>query len=291
MTGKPTLGLDTSALNRLVKDPNSEPIIAAILAGYSVCLPSMSFEEVIATSEPGLRERLVAICRRLLSAGYCIWPAHWLIDRHVKAFHDNPSQYDWRNVPVADSEFQDEILRGTFANDDTLVSAQAAELRRLQDEFESFFQRPAQANGSPSSFDDWLKVSEQPGGSFWNTARLIYDGAFGSTSTLPAAPALSNPPDEVSLKAFVDACPPMRAFIYALELTLYDRTLRAPKSPAFKAGRNDQMMSVFLPYCEVFLTNDSGQLKSLHEVAGKAGLTVKVKSHDEFCASFIVPTS
>jgi len=83
---------------------------------------------------------------------------------------------------------------------------------------------------------------------------------------------LSNPPDDAVLKTFLDLCPPMRAIVYAFELTHYDRSLRKEKALSYKAGRNDQMMAVYLPYCDQFLTDDKQQHRCLTEVASRAGI-------------------
>lgn len=275
-------------MNRLVKDLDPEPFTAAILSGYAVCLPEMSFEEILATRDPELRSKLMRICQRVLSVGYCIQPAHWVIDLHVKAFHGDPTGYDWRNVNVRAAEIEEEIRRGDFVNDIVLVEQQATELRRLQDEFEGLFQKSTRTIGVPSSFDEWLVESKAPGGSFWNTARLLYEGAFGSTSAIDKSTTLAKSPNEATLKSLLDTCPPVRAYVYALELTLYDRSLRPLNAPAYKAGRNDQLMAVFLPYCDLFLTNDGGQEKSLCEAASKAGIPVVVRSYNDFCARLIV---
>ena len=39
---------------------------------------------------------------------------------------------------------------------------------------------------------------------------------------------------------------------------------------------NDLFMSVHLPYCDWFVTNDDGQAKSLRVVAAHAGLETKI---------------
>jgi hypothetical protein len=288
MTLKPRVGLDTSALNRLVKDSAPEPIIAGILAGFDVVLPTMSYEEVLSTRNEELRIKLHNICRRLLTSGICIMPPHWVIDKHVKTFHGNPQGYDWRQVPVRASVIEEEIHRSEFVFDAVLVEQQATELRRLQDEFESFFQRSTVSAGTPKSFADWLALSKQTGGSLWNTTRLLYEGAFGPTSAIDKAVNLASPPEDSTLNTFITACPPVTAVVYALELTLFDRSVRPLNEPSFKAGRNDQLMSVYLPYCDQFLTDDRGQHKSLTEVAEKAGVSVQVRLFDEFSSSFII---
>lgn len=265
-----------------------EPFIAAILSGYNVRIPEMSFGEILATHDPELRKKLHTVCRRLLQVGTCIKPAHWVIDLHIKKFHANPNSYDWRSVDVRAADIEAEIHNGEFVEDDKLNQEQAAELRRLQDEFESWFLRSTATTGKPQSFAEWLTQSKVSGGSFWNTARLLYEAAFGPTSTVDTASVLTTSPDEATLEIFLDACPPVRALVYALELTLYDHGLRIENRPAYKAGRNDQMMAVFLPYCDQFLTNDRPQHKGLNEVAMTADIPVRVRLHDHFCSSHLV---
>lgn len=287
MSEKPVLALDTSALNRLAKDSDSEPFIAAILSGYSICLLEMSFEEALATPDVNIRKKLVSVCSRLLGVGYCILPAHWLFDMHIKTFHHNPTSYEWRKVAVRANFIEEEIQRGECAADEKLVEQQAIELRRLQDEFETAFKKSTATN-RPSTFNEWLVQSRVDGGSFWNSARGLYEHAFGEHSAIDASAILINPPDEATLKSFLGACPPVRAMVYAFELVHYDRSLRLDNRLSFKAGRNDQMMAVFLPYCDQFLTNDGQQERCLREVASCADIPVRVRSYDDFCSSLLV---
>ncbi len=50
----------------------------------------------------------------------------------------------------------------------------------------------------------------------------------------------------------------------------------------FCADRNDLMMSVYLPYCEYFLSNDREQIKSLREVASTAAIDAEVLLLEDF---------
>jgi hypothetical protein len=287
MAGKPLLALDNSVVNRLGKDADPEPFMAAILTGYSVRLPEMSFEEALATREPSTRNKLIGICRRLLNVGYCILPAHWLFDLHIKTFHSDPANYDWRKVNARAATIEAEIQRGDYPQDQVFVEQQASELRRLQEEFEGAFSESPSAN-RPNSFHEWLRRSQAEGGSFWNTARGLYEHAFGKHSAVDPNAALIDSPDEATLRSFLAACPPVRAMVYAFELTHYDRSLRLKNRPAYKAGRNDQMMAVYLPYCDQFLTDDGPQEKCLLEVASCADIPVQVRSYDDFCSSFLL---
>lgn len=74
----------------------------------------------------------------------------------------------------------------------------------------------------------------------------------------------------------------MRSIVYAFELTHYDRSLRKENALSYKAGRNDQMMAVYLPYCDQFLTDDKQQHRCLTEVASSAGIPTQVRFYDDF---------
>jgi hypothetical protein len=289
MSQKPIIALDTSVLNRLVKDTDPEPFIAAILTGYAIRIPEMSYGEIAATRNPEVRKKLHDVCRRLLNVGMCIMPAHWIIDLHIKQFHHNPGHYNWLNVSARATIIEEEIQRGDFVNDEFLVEKQATALRCLQDEFEGAFPRSSRETGIPCTFNEWLVESQAGGGSFWNTASGLYKAAFGSNSAIDTSVVLDSAPDDATVKLLLNACPPFRAMVYAFELTHYDRSLRPiNRGPAYKAKRNDQMMAVFLPYCDQFLTNDGDQLKCLREVASCAHIPVNVRSYDDFCSSLIV---
>ena len=59
---------------------------------------------------------------------------------------------------------------------------------------------------------------------------------------------------DAMLKRFDDCCPPFRAFVTAISLSFYDRCIRHLSGPKFSAGRNDQMMSIYLPYADQFIS-------------------------------------
>jgi hypothetical protein len=54
----------------------------------------------------------------------------------------------------------------------------------------------------------------------------------------------------------MDACPPFRAICYGLVGTWFDVSL-APQVFKKLAGRNDQMMAVYLPYCSRFVKQET----------------------------------
>jgi hypothetical protein len=247
---RPILGLDTSVINRLTRAKDAKSILAAMLSGYTLRIPEMAVGEIMGTRAPGRRMNLLTTCRRLLQSGSCLLPAQSVLDLHIQGFHLNPSTYGWRKINIRSHAVEREIQSGDFVDDEASVEQLAAQMRRLQDEFEEWFKPGSLLSRRFDSFADWQRQSKSSGGSFWNTAGLLYEGAFGQTSAVDTQVAFHTPPTDATLASFIDVCPPVRALIYALELTLYDRIHRAENRQAFKAGRNDQMMAVYLPYCD-----------------------------------------
>ena len=63
-------------------------------------------------------------------------------------------------------------------------------------------------------------------------------------------------------------------------LAIYDRSIR--EQPIRPAGRLDMYMATYLPYGDIFVSCDPGQIASLKIVAEEAKLGVSVLSFEEF---------
>jgi len=75
----------------------------------------------------------------------------------------------------------------------------------------------------------------------------------------------------------------------ALCAAQFDRCVRPQNvGPSLRAGRNDTFMSVCLPYCDNFVTDDPSQLACYREVLSIAGLDVVVSSYEGFRKGFLV---
>ena len=111
----------------------------------------------------------------------------------------------------------------------------------------------------------------------WYKAQFYYDLVTTMDST------------EVTVKEFAAACPPFLALIYAVFLPWYNNAVRDPNTgERVIAGSNDLYMSVYLPYVDMFVTDDQDQEKALREVARLAKLETKILSYDDFCATLPV---
>jgi hypothetical protein len=130
----------------------------------------------------------------------------------------------------------------------------------------------------PVDFDSYVHGMQGNGGQFWQFAEMLYESAVNLT------------PDESTVLNFVDVCPPFRAFLYALALTWYDRCIRPSSEEEFNAGRNDQMMAVYLPYCDQFITAEKKgmQERCLRESARAADIPVSIRSYDDFYEGFCI---
>ena len=101
---------DTSALNRLADDPNSEALLSVLRANHFVRLPFTVVSESIASKNPERRKTLLRVCKRLLTAsGDCIEPSHEIIRMMVARFEKGlPTNV---SVDVRMLEAEREILR------------------------------------------------------------------------------------------------------------------------------------------------------------------------------------
>ena len=80
-----------------------------------------------------------------------------------------------------------------------------------------------------------------------------------------------------------------RSVLYAMFVPWYNKAVRDYfAGEKLDAGSNDLFMSVYLPYCDRFVTDDEGQHKSLREVVSVAGLETEILSYDDFCKSILV---
>ena len=74
-------------------------------------------------------------------------------------------------------------------------------------------------------------------------------------------------------------------------MSWYDLGVRDPHvGEKFRAGGNDLFMSIYLPYCNRFVTakRNGEQEKCLREVVFLAGPETEVLSYDSFCNSHFV---
>lgn len=278
MDARPILTFDTSAINKLAKDPDSEAseaLVAGLRSGFFVRLSFTSVEEVVATTSGECRRMLLDVCRRLVSSGDCIDPTGEILRKMVAHFEGGPP-FDWRTICVRLPEAEREIARLENFPDD-LAKKVRAEQQISDEAFDKVYNdaKPhfarlfAPGTGRvPGSASELVARLQE---TFWRTARNLY------------ARYAKNHTDETTIRRFVKQCDPFHALLVAFFAAAYDRCVRPQNvGPSFKSDSGDTLMAVCLPYCHQFVTNDAGQLACYSEVVSLVGLGVTVRSYEEF---------
>jgi len=277
---KPTVIFDTSALNKLADDSESTSLLVGLRAGFTIRLTGTNVEEIAATSCAQRRQNLLNYCKRLLSEGdcICIGPHPLVLEALVKSFSGG-TLFDWRAVDVRLREYEEEIARQEIV-DDELAKEQRDHARASQSEFVEVFGRPRPifedlfrggAETRPATFPDLVHRLQVKGGAFWSFGKELYRGVAKSR------------PNEETIRKFFDECPPFRCIVLAICLAEYERCIREPNSgPSLRAGRADLFMSVYLPYCDQFITDDPAQQRCLAEIASMGNVDVAVRSYGDF---------
>jgi hypothetical protein len=189
--------------------------------------------------------------------------------------------FDWSSVNVRALEYE-ELIRAGFVGDELQSSDQKKEQSERRKKYKKVFTDPRpefekvfadHRAALPTSFREAIAGKSLT----WKMGKWLYD------------PVAKSDINEAAIKEFIATCPPFRALIHALLMSYYNHSLRDRQiGEKFAAGGNDMLMSVCLPYCHKFVTNDGEQEKCLREVSAVADLGTEVLSYDDFCQSFLV---
>ena len=234
---------------------------------FDVYLSFTSLEELVATPSESRRLDLLQRFKRLLRPGKCIVPPAEIFRLMAAAHSAASGQFDWMNVDVATEGFLDV--------DDLLSAEQGAENKDREAKFKECVALLRRGLGHlpiterPSCYRDVAAIMSEDQDSVWKLAQGLYRRASGTGIDEPLA------------KAFLQACPPCRALCIGQMLGVYSSSLRGSKDGR-PAGLADLLMSVYLPYCDQFVTNDPGQRNALTEVANCTGISCRVLLFDEF---------
>ena len=244
----------------------------------------------MATPGRARRLELFTSCGRLRNGSSdCLPPHYELLRRLILAHKQNPVAFDWKSVGVRAWDFENEIARPDAAWDDALAEEQRARQLKDLNEYEQLFRRRRtefagifQKYGEPLPvrFRDVLsRLKKENSNMIWARGKTLYDKAAGTDVS------------EATIREFIDLCPPFRALLYATMMSWYDLAIRhLHLAEKFQSGRNDLFMSVYLPYCDKFVTAEKRgeQEKCLREISELAGIKTEVISYDHFCDSFLV---
>jgi hypothetical protein len=287
----PIVSFDTSAHNRLVDDGSrSEALLAGINSGLWFRFAGLSVEELFACPDPDKRAALFGSCQRIQRGpSECLLSPNLLIEKLVLDHFNNPKTFNWKTVNVRWLDCEKAISNPKFFAAEQVSMEQREflserkrlsklEFASLRPEIQGHFERHGEL--PPTTFRPAIsRLEEAEGGSVWAMAHRYYD----LVTTMDT--------DEATVKEFMDVCPPFRSLVYARFIPWYNRAVRDYSAgERLSAGSNDLFMSVYLPYCDQFVTAEKNreQEKCLREVAAVAGLDTEILSYDDFFEGFLV---
>jgi len=290
----PRIVFDTSALTAFANGATlSAPYISGLNCGYEVVLTAMSVDELLSAPVASTREAQVALCQQLLVSGICVWPPHEILTRLAVTHVNDGRNFDWRRVPIRAQAYERGIIDRDFTDDEDFTDHHSAENLRAQRQVEQeymdywhslreklslIFERDPSTR-RPKTFKEAVQIATSTEN---NVLLSVGKGLYKRACTVELS--------DTDIASFLNICPPFRAACYGLLGAWFDVCL-AEKVYNRLAGRNDQMMSIYLPYCDRFVTRDRKQLDRLREISVEADLGREVTSYENFCASFGVLSS
>jgi hypothetical protein len=279
MSNLPRLSFDTSAISGhkgLLKNRDCVPLLAGIQTGYFTRLTFPSGDVPVAAPVEATRNALFEILNKLLRNGECLQALNWLAARLIHNYerHGN-SRWDSQDVRFRACE--DAIARREFSQSE--ADEQRKFAAETKDQFAGVFADPrpkfdklfVDGTSRPSSADELLARLNGSGGAFWHIGAGLYQRACGRL------------PTEEQIRAFAADCPPFFALMIAMAHAQFEWTIRENQIKKSKrVSRVDLFCSIYLPYCDIYVTDDDEQRRCLIEIAAAAKLPVEIIPSADF---------
>jgi hypothetical protein len=277
---------DTSGINAL-RDGGaaSKPLMRGLACGFHVILTGLSAGEIVATSDAGEREALLSQLDWLLTLGTYIPYPNDIIRLLISVYSSDPSRFDWMKVSVRAQTYETAIPRRAHMDDKLSIEVKHQQ-REMERGFGKFWKglRPLldeilekEPSKRPNNYEQAIQIAVREGGVLEALGQTLYRYVA------------EREPSGAEVRSFMDACPPFRAACYALVMAWYNWSLPehgGSKGKMKRAGRNDLMSAVYLPYCDRFISADAPQIENLRDIASAAQIDCKILSFDEFDRAF-----
>ena len=270
MQGQKRLSFDTSGVNALADDPNGAALLAGIRSGYFTRLTFPSIEEPVATSDEARRYRLFDILNTLRLNGECLLAHNDLATKLIQnyeEYHDSR----WASQDIRFVACETALARRELSEVDSDEQRKSAVETNSQfahifadprPKFEELF---VAGTERPTSADQLLARLNGSGGAFWNIAAGLYERVA------------CHRPTEEHVRGFTDDCPPFFALMLGLVHAQYEWTVAEKQvNKGKRVNRIDLFSAIYLPYCDVYITNDVQQGRCLTEIAATAKLPVEI---------------
>src|SRR6266436_3998255 len=270
------LSFDTSGVNALADSPDCAALLAGIRSGYFTRLTFPSVAEPLATSDPVRRNRLFDVLNALQLNGECVEAHNWILTELVQK-HAKNTGVKWDSLDIRFAQCEIEIARQEYSENESKDERKFA--METEEQFTKAFAetRPRleavfdEGTERPTSADELLMHLNGVGGAFWIMAANLYERAAGIR------------PTEERIRAFAEECPPFFALLLGLvhaqfEWSIIEKPIKKNK----RIGKTDLFCAIYLPYCDLYITDDDEQRRCLTEIAAVAKLPVEILSFSDF---------
>jgi hypothetical protein len=274
--GLQRLSFDTSGVNALADSPDCPALLAGIRCGYFTRLTFPSVAEPLATTDPVRRNKLFEVLNALRLNGECLEAHNWILTELVRN-HVKGAGARWDSLDLHFDQCEIAIARRDFSDNESREERQfSAETEEqftktfadVRPRFETVFEG---GTDRPASADDLLTHLNGTGGAFWIMAANLYERAAGVR------------PAEEQMRTFLAECPPFHALMLGLVHAQFEWSITDnPAKKRKRVGMTDLFCAIYLPYCDVYVTDDDEQRRCLTEIAAAVKLPVEIRSFAEF---------
>jgi len=249
---------DTSTINALCDDPESGKLIAKIKSAHRVLLTSINVVEVVANADEQ-RRHLLLHCMKSLSDGLPLAMPNKIVRRATRAFAKGKKK-------LAITITQDDSPLWAVVNDPSQAGTeqQAEALQWKRSLEDSFLQSHRDARDSLRDTLSWSPQSRpRSAGMLIKSFREEGDSLYGLVKEVFRKETSQYLSRDAMWQLFKRA-PEWPLFLAGWGHEIFARVLQESRyGPKGKPGTLDLWCAVYLPVCDVFVTNDNGQHRAL----------------------------
>jgi hypothetical protein len=270
-------------LNKLLDDEAQKEMLRCLESQFGVRISEINVVEIAATRDAARREKLFDLLQILLPLGGCMLSPHEIITEMARCHARYKDRFEWSDVDVRCPALDREIVARTFVK--TAENADENRLwgRSADKQFKAIFKDGIATfplDNGPKDKPSQRRVIEivkAEGGPFWSHVASLYQR--GNLIPLPLTEA----------ESFIQKCPPFHALAMISCIGQYNALPVGPgerRVPA--ADRADLLMATYLPYCDLFISDDPGVQKDLRVIIDEVNLPVDVVAYEKLkarCAS------
>jgi hypothetical protein len=285
---RPHYYLDSSALNRLVDDPRSEEILAALEAARTL-VSAINVVEIAATRCPSRRKSLLRILARLSGP---LRP--WAFPRDLLALtlrtHFERAQYGVTSVR------DDQVgLYEAMRDPASVTEERRQELTRYKEEEEGWYRR-MHDGARPFVQEQYSRLSESDRRRVSNAARLLkfYERNQESLELYLAGPFAERggPAWDFRGRAheIMTRLHAWRFYFGAMAVGVFRRSIRTQAFGWQSSPQGfDTQQAIYLPFVKVFVTDDGPQRRVFRLIAAASRPRRRVISYDALRSELGVP--